>query len=84
MFSSLFAVKLPTLKSTLPLAFVGFVALQSPLASGESTLQSAQKVYSVHVKTLLIVGGISRPTEDAESCYFYYSEDIGQENNLKF
>jgi hypothetical protein len=30
-----------------------------------------------------IVGGISEPTKDAESCGFFYSKDLRQEIDLK-
>ncbi len=34
-------------------------------------------------QNLKIVGGISEPTEDTESCGFFYSKDLGRENDLK-
>jgi hypothetical protein len=36
------------------------------------------------VKTKKIVGGISQPTEDAKSCGFLYSKELGLVNDLKF
>jgi hypothetical protein len=36
------------------------------------------------VKTYKIVEGISHPTEDAKSCGFFYSKELGLENDLKF
>ncbi len=32
----------------------------------------------------LIIGGISEPTEDAESCGFFNSKDLRRENDLKY
>jgi hypothetical protein len=31
-----------------------------------------------------IVEGLSQPTEDAKSCGFFYSKELGLENDLKF
>jgi hypothetical protein len=43
------------------------------------------QVLSSKKKPQLFVGGggISEPTEDAESCIFFYLKDLGQENDLK-
>jgi hypothetical protein len=36
------------------------------------------------VKTYKIVEGISQPTEDAKSCGFFSSKELGLVNDLKF